>query len=71
MAGGRIGAAGGSIGPGITTAIVAAAASSSVQFVSSVTDAFTFDLVMAFAATAVAFFGLSRRTETTQVTVAA
>jgi EmrB/QacA subfamily drug resistance transporter len=63
--------AGGSIGLGITTAIVAAAASGPVEFVGGVTDAFTFDLVMAFAATAVAFFGLSRRAETAQVTIPA
>ena len=51
--------AGGSVGLGISTAIVSAAAAD--QFVGGVTDAFTFDVVMAFAATAVAFFGLTSR----------
>jgi MFS family permease len=63
--------AGGSVGLGITTAIVASAATSASQFVGGVTDAFTFDLVMAFAATAVAFFGMSRRTAPSPVAATA
>ncbi len=63
--------AGGSVGLGISTAIVASAGTGALQFVSGVTDAFTFDLVMAFAATVVAFFGLTSRAATTQIQVAA
>ena len=63
--------AGGSIGLGISTAIVSAAPATTSQFVGGVTDAFTFDVVAAFAATIVAFFGLSRRAETSAVPVAA
>jgi EmrB/QacA subfamily drug resistance transporter len=62
--------AGGSVGLGITTAIVASAATGASQLVGGVTDAFTFDLVMAFAATAIAFFGLSRRTAPSPVVAA-
>jgi hypothetical protein len=53
--------AGGSIGLGITTAIVAAAPNDSFDFVGGVTDAFTFDVVVALLATVIAFAGLSRR----------
>ena len=52
--------AGGSIGLGITTAIVAAAPNDSFDFVGGVTDAFTFDVVVALLATVIAFVGLRR-----------
>ncbi|HVT41651.1 MAG TPA: hypothetical protein VHD39_01615, partial [Acidimicrobiales bacterium] len=52
--------AGGSVGLGISTAIVAAAPSDPANFVGGITDAFTFDVIMAGLATAVAFFGLTR-----------
>jgi hypothetical protein len=57
--------AGGSIGLGIATAIVAAAPSDSTDFVSGVTDAFTFDVVLALLATVIAFVGLGRRSHAT------
>ena len=53
--------AGGSIGLGIMTAIVAAAPNDSTNFVGGVTDAFTFGVVLALLATAIAFVGLDRR----------
>ncbi len=56
--------AGGSVGLGISTAIVAAAPTDAANFVGGVTDAFTFDVVMAALATGVAFFGLTRGTAT-------
>src|SRR5580692_6485824 len=52
--------AGGSIGLGITTAIVASAAGDPFDFVGGVTDAFTFDVVVALLATVIAFVGLRR-----------
>jgi EmrB/QacA subfamily drug resistance transporter len=52
--------AGGSIGLGITTAIVAAAPSDSADFVGGVTDGFTFGVVLALLATAIAFVGFRR-----------
>jgi EmrB/QacA subfamily drug resistance transporter len=57
--------AGGSIGLGITTAIVAAAPHDPFDFVGGVTDAFTFDVVVALAATVIAFVGLGRRSSAT------
>jgi EmrB/QacA subfamily drug resistance transporter len=63
--------AGGSIGLGISTAIVAAAPGDALDFVSGVTDAFTFDVVMAALATVVAFVGLRRGVSPARVTVAA
>ena len=59
--------AGGSIGLGITTAIVAAAPNDSFDFVGGVTDAFTFDVVVALVATVIAFVGLGRRATTARV----
>jgi EmrB/QacA subfamily drug resistance transporter len=53
--------AGGSIGLGITTAIVAAAPHDSTDFVGGVTDGFTFGVVLALLATVIAFVGLGRR----------
>jgi EmrB/QacA subfamily drug resistance transporter len=53
--------AGGSIGLGITTAIVAAAPGDSTDFVGGITDGFTFGVVLALLATAIAFVGLGRR----------
>ena len=58
--------AGGSVGLGISTAIVAAAPHDSLDFVGGVTDAFTFDVVMALLATVIAFVGLSRRFATSR-----
>jgi EmrB/QacA subfamily drug resistance transporter len=57
--------AGGSIGLGIATAIVAAAPNDSTDFVGGVTDAFTFDVVLALLATVIAFVGLGRRSSAT------
>jgi EmrB/QacA subfamily drug resistance transporter len=57
--------AGGSIGLGITTAIVAAAPNDAFDFVGGVTDAFTFDVVVALLATVIAFVGLGRRSSAT------
>jgi MFS family permease len=57
--------AGGSIGLGIATAIVAAAPSDSTDFVGGITDAFTFDVVLALLATVIAFVGLGRRSPAT------
>jgi EmrB/QacA subfamily drug resistance transporter len=63
--------AGGSIGLGITTAIVAAAPNDSFDFVGGVTDAFTFDVVVALLATVIAFVGLRRGPARSRVVAAA
>jgi hypothetical protein len=62
--------AGGSIGLGISTAIVSSAPTTSLQFVGGVTDAFTFDVVLAFMATVIAVIGLSRQSAPSAVTAA-
>ncbi len=63
--------AGGSVGLGISTAIVAAAPNDSTNFVGGITDAFTFDVVMALVATVIAFVGLGRRFATAGLPAAA
>jgi len=55
------------MGLGTTTAIVAAAPNDSFDFVGGVTDAFTFDVVVALEATVIAFVGLGRRSSTPRV----
>ena len=51
----------------ISTAIVAAAPNDSFDFVGGVTDAFTFDVVVALVATVIAFVGLGRRFATARL----
>ncbi len=62
--------AGGSIGLGITTAIVAAAPGDPSDFVGGVTDAFTFDVVVALVAAVIAFVGLRSKAATAPTRIA-
>lgn len=55
--------AGGSVGLGINTAIVTASPTSVSQFVDGISNAFTFDAVLAFVATMIAAVFVGRRSE--------